>query len=94
MLVWARQIKAGRSLLGWGQYELAASAGVGIATIRRLERMSGPINAHFDTIEKIRRALEGAGVEFIGEPKPGVCVRLAGGHATGQLPLPSEVYHK
>ncbi|SPP92957.1 conserved protein of unknown function [Bradyrhizobium vignae] len=76
MLVWARQIKAGRSLIGWEQFQLALKAGVGIATIRRLERMSGPINAHFETIAKIRRALESAGVEFIGEPKPGVCVRL------------------
>ena len=76
MLVWARQVKAARSLVGWEQFQLAAAAGVGIATIRRLERMKGPINAKFETIEKIRRALEAAGIEFIGEPKPGVCVRL------------------
>ncbi|MCC8953544.1 transcriptional regulator [Bradyrhizobium sp. Pear77] len=76
MLVWARQVKAARSLIGWEQFQLAVAAGVGIATIRRLERMTGPINAKFETIDKIRRALEGAGIEFIGEPKPGVCVRL------------------
>jgi predicted transcriptional regulator len=76
MLVWARQIKAARSLVGWEQFQLATKAGVGIATIRRLEGMSGPINAHFETVEKIRHALELAGIEFIGEPRPGVCVRL------------------
>lgn len=76
MLVWARQIRAARSLVGWEQYQLAVKAGVGIATIRRLERMCGPISAQFETIEKIRRALERAGIEFIGEPKPGVCIRL------------------
>jgi transcriptional regulator with XRE-family HTH domain len=76
MLVWVRQIKAARSLIGWGQYQLAVKAGVGIATIRRLERMDGVISAQFGTIEKIRRALEGAGIEFIGAPKPGVCLRL------------------
>ena len=78
MLVSARQVKAARCLVGWDQYELAVKAGVGIATIRRLERMSGTISAQFETVEKIRRALEGAGIEFIGEPKPGVCVRLSG----------------
>ncbi len=77
MLVWARQIKAARSLVGWEQYQLAVKAGVGIATIRRLERMSGAISAQFVTIEKIRRALESAGIEFIGGPTPGVCIRLS-----------------
>jgi transcriptional regulator with XRE-family HTH domain len=81
MLVWARQIKAARSLIGWDQFELATKAGVGIATIRRLERMSGPIAAQFETIERIRRALERAGIEFIGDPKPGVCVRLTSNDA-------------
>jgi len=75
MLIWARQIKAGRCLVGWQQFQLAVAAGVGIATIRRIERMTGGINAQFETVEKIRRALEEAGVEFIGEPKPGVCFR-------------------
>ncbi len=42
VLVWARQIKAARSLIGWEQYQLAVEAGVGIATVRRLEKMSGP----------------------------------------------------
>jgi transcriptional regulator with XRE-family HTH domain len=76
--VWARQIRAARSLIGWELYQLAVAAGVGIATVRRLEKMSGPISAQFETIEKIRRALENAGIEFIGEPSPGVCVRLDG----------------
>lgn len=75
MLVWARQIKAARCLVGWHQFQLAVAADVGIATIRRIERMTGAINAQLETVETIRRALEGAGVEFIGEPKPGVCLR-------------------
>ena len=32
----SRQIKAGRCLVGWQQFQLAVAAGVGIATIRRL----------------------------------------------------------
>jgi hypothetical protein len=75
MLIWARQIRAAGSLVGWQQFQLAVAAGVRIAKIRRIARMTSAINAQFETVEKIRRAIEGAGVEFIGEPKPGVCVR-------------------
>ena len=35
-----------------------------------------PISANFETIEKIRRAFERAGVEFLGYPYPGVRLRL------------------
>ncbi|MEK9280888.1 MULTISPECIES: transcriptional regulator [unclassified Bradyrhizobium] len=77
MLVITRQIKAARSLLGWQQYELALQSGVAISTVRRLEGLEdGPIGAHFETIEKIRNAFEKAGIEFIGNPNPGV--RLKG----------------
>jgi transcriptional regulator with XRE-family HTH domain len=72
MLVITQQIKAARALLGWGQYDLAVKSGIAISTVRRLERSSGSLCAHFETIAKIRSALEGAGVSFSGEPYPGV----------------------
>lgn len=72
MLVITQQIKAARSLLGWEQFELASQAGIAISTVRRLEGLQGPICAHFDTVEKIRAAFERAGVEFMGNPNPGV----------------------
>ncbi|GMO93293.1 transcriptional regulator [Bradyrhizobium sp. TM239] len=72
-----RQIKAARSLLGWKQNDLAMYSGVAISTIRRLEgQCDEPLAAHFQTIEKIRYALERAGIEFLGKPSPGVRVRL------------------
>jgi len=77
MLVVSRQIKAARALLGWEQYDLALKAGVGISTIRRLEGLDGQIGAHFDTVEKIRRAFEQGGVEFLGYPGPGVRMRTS-----------------
>ncbi|HEY0802445.1 MAG TPA: hypothetical protein VGD54_16515 [Steroidobacteraceae bacterium] len=43
-----------------------------LSTIRRLERSEGRIEANFDTVEKIRQALESAGIEFIGAPNLGV----------------------
>ena len=59
-------------MIGWEQHQLALNAGVAVSTIRRLEGLEGPIGAHFETVEKIRRAFESAGVEFMGEPGPGV----------------------
>jgi transcriptional regulator with XRE-family HTH domain len=76
MLVITRQIKAARSLIGWEQYQLAACAGIAISTVRRLEGLDGAISAHFETVEKIRRAFERAGIEFIGNPNPGVRIML------------------
>jgi predicted transcriptional regulator len=72
MLVITRQIRAARSLIGWEQQHLATSAGVAVSTVRRIEGLDGPIAAHFETIEKIRRAFDHAGVEFLSEPTPGV----------------------
>ena len=75
MLVITHQIKAARSLIGWEQHQLAEKAGVAISTIRRLEGLKGPIAAHFETVEKISRAFERAGIEFMGNPNPGVRLR-------------------
>jgi transcriptional regulator with XRE-family HTH domain len=75
MLVITRQIKAARALARWEQRELAANAGVAISTVRRLEGLTGPIIAQFETVEKIR-AFERAGIEFIGNPNPGVRIML------------------
>jgi predicted transcriptional regulator len=75
MLVISRQIKAARALLGWEQYDLALKAGLAISTIRRLEGLDRQIEAHFETVVKIRRAFEEGGVEFLGYPGPGVKMR-------------------
>jgi transcriptional regulator with XRE-family HTH domain len=90
MLVMTRQIKAARSLLGWEQHQLAVQSGVAISTIRRLEGLKGAsICAHFDTVEKIRCAFERAGIEFIGPPTPGVCLKMnEPGRFTSQIDQP------
>jgi hypothetical protein len=76
MLVITQQIKAARSLVGWEQYQLAFNSGVAISTIRRIEGLKGSIGAHFETVAKIRRAFEKAGIEFLGYPSPGVRLRV------------------
>jgi predicted transcriptional regulator len=71
-----RQIKAARALLGWSQEEMAAVANVSTPTIKRLEAVDGPLGGRSETGDKIRKALESAGIEFIDENGGGPGVRL------------------
>jgi transcriptional regulator with XRE-family HTH domain len=74
-----RQIKAARSLLGWSQDDLADASGVSKPTIGRLEATDSnePIGGRPETSEKLRAALEKAGINFIAENGGGAGVRLA-----------------
>jgi transcriptional regulator with XRE-family HTH domain len=71
-----RQVKAARSLLAWSQEDLAAAANVSIPTIKRLEAADGPLGGRNETADKIRDALQHAGIEFIEENGGGPGVRL------------------
>jgi transcriptional regulator with XRE-family HTH domain len=75
-LVTTRQIKAARALLGWSQGDLAQRSGVSEPTVARLESVEGALGGREDTGEKIRAAIEAAGVEFIQENGGGLGVRL------------------
>ena len=61
----SEQIRAARALLDWKQEELAKKAGIGLATLQRLERGSGPLMAHVSTAVKIEGALRKGGIDFI-----------------------------
>jgi transcriptional regulator with XRE-family HTH domain len=76
MLLTTRLVKAARALLGWSQADLAAKSGISEPTIARLESVEGDLGGRQGTAEKIRKALEGAGVEFIDENGGGPGVRL------------------
>jgi transcriptional regulator with XRE-family HTH domain len=71
-----RQIKAARALLGWSQEQLAAAANVSIPTIKRLEAQDGRLGGRTDTGNKLKTAIENAGVEFIDENDGGAGVRM------------------
>jgi predicted transcriptional regulator len=71
-----RQIKAARALLDWPQEQLASASNVSIPTIKRLEAHDGPLGGRTDTGDKIKAALEKAGIEFIEENGGGPGVRL------------------
>ena len=76
----SEQLRAACALLCWEQSTVAAHAHVSVETVKRLERLDGPIVAvKVATIEAIRRALEAAGIEFIdpeeGKRGPGVALQ-------------------
>lgn len=71
------QIRAAKALLRWSGEELASRAGVSLSTIRRVEASIGvPEAQNMKTIVAIKKALEQAGVEFIGSPEDRPGVRL------------------
>jgi hypothetical protein len=55
--------------------QLAAISGIGVATIRRYELMTGIPSGNARAVEAIKIALEEAGVEFIGTPDSQAGVR-------------------
>jgi predicted transcriptional regulator len=76
-MISASQIRAARALLAISQTELAEHAGVGLATVKRLESTEGELRAMVQTVIGIQKALEKAGVVFIDQDdKQGPGVRL------------------
>jgi len=62
---YSAQIRAARALLGLRQDELAKAAGIGLATLQRIEQRDGLVQGNFSTVLKIQGALERAGIQFI-----------------------------
>ncbi len=78
-MITTRHIKAARALLAWSQETLAERSGVSIPTIKRLEAEDGTLGGRAETSEKIRKALQAAGIEFTNGDAPGVrLIRLTG----------------
>lgn len=73
----AAQIRAARALLDISQLRLSAMSSVSESTIKRLEGAS-QIRGSAESIWKVQRVLEQAGIEFIpadGNSGPGVRLR-------------------
>lgn len=71
------QLKAARALAGIEQTALAEAAGVSVNTIRNMEAAAAEtVKTRLDTLNKVREALETAGVIFIPENGGGAGVRL------------------
>lgn len=66
-MITAAQLRAARALLGIDQKKLAELSGVSLPTIQRMEASDGNVRGVIETLTKVVEALQGAGVELIGE---------------------------
>jgi DNA-binding Xre family transcriptional regulator len=65
-------------MIRWSAADLASAAGIGSATIKRMEVMEGVPSGNVKTLLALKAALEAAGVEFVGTPDDRPGVRLVG----------------
>ena len=72
-MVTKEQVKMARAALGWGVRDLAAKVGVAANTISRFENGT---DTYGETLRRIRRTFEDAGIIFIDENGGGAGVRL------------------
>ena len=74
IVITSEQLRAARQLIRLTADDLAKISGVGVATIRRFELMTGVPSGNARTVEALQKALEKLGIEFIGSPddRPGV----------------------
>jgi transcriptional regulator with XRE-family HTH domain len=77
-MIEAAQVRAARALIGWSQAELANAAGLPLSAVDRFET-GAQDNVLAEATEKIRAALESAGVAFIAKNGGGAGVRLSKG---------------
>ena len=73
-MITSSQLRAARALLKITAIDLASISGVGVSTIKRFELSDGVPSGNIKTIDSLKKALEKAGIEFIGTPdeRPGV----------------------
>ena len=77
-MISAKQVKAARVFLSWEQRDLAQHSGLSLPTIQRMEKL-GMERSQAGNVERVRLAMEAAGVEFIAENGGGAGVRLRKG---------------
>ena len=66
-MITAAQLRAARALLGIDQRRLAELSGLSVPTIQRMEASEGVIRGNVDSLMKLVRALDAAGIELIAE---------------------------
>ncbi len=83
-MITAGQMRAARALLQIDQRQLAEISGLSLPTIQRMEASEGVIRGNIESLEKLIRALNAAGIELIGEGAAstggGRGVRFSGAH--------------
>ena len=75
-MITGAQVRAAKALIRWSGSDLAEKANVGLSSIRRIEAFEGVPESSVKVLNAIQKALESAGVEFLGSPEDGPGVRL------------------
>ena len=75
-MITGTQIRAARAALRWTSEDLASHSGITSRTIKRFEQDDGIPSSRSSTLVVIQKALETAGIEFIGTPEDGPGIRL------------------
>lgn len=75
-MITGAQVRAAKALIRWSGSDLAEKANVGLSSIRRIEAFEGVPESSVKVLNAIQKALEAAGVEFLGSPEDGSGVRL------------------
>jgi transcriptional regulator with XRE-family HTH domain len=84
-MIEAAQIRAARAIIDWSQLKLAEAAGVSPSIVRRFEAGAPDHVADQAAIDKMRAALEAAGIAFISKNGGGAGVRLREGKKSEYL---------
>ena len=66
-MITSLQLRAARALLDVDQRQLAELAGLSLPTIQRMEASDDIVRGNVDSLMKLIRALDAAGIELIGE---------------------------
>ena len=66
-MITSYQLKAARVILGLDQRELANLSEISLPTIQRMESSKGIVKGNIDTLVKLIKTFENAGVELIAE---------------------------
>lgn len=74
-MITSKQVKAARLFLDWEQRDLAKRADVSLPTIQRMEKL-GMERSQAGNVDRVQRALEDGGIEFIPENGGGAGVRF------------------
>lgn len=69
-MITSSQLRAARALLGLDQKQLAEIADLSLPTIQRMEGSDDMIRGNVDSLSKLVKALNNAGIELIGEKVP------------------------
>jgi transcriptional regulator with XRE-family HTH domain len=66
-MITSSQLRAARALMGVDQKQLAELSGLSVPTIQRMEASGGLVRGNVDSLMRLVRALNVAGIELIDE---------------------------